>query len=185
MTSVHACIYAFQSRSSTLARSRHQVSVAKGCFFPTVRTVTVLAFSLKISSDEVRLLDLIVRDPLPQIFEVSFKLPAHLDGVLQVLVAEPLPLILRQLPRRRDGVADLAAVHVLLDELVDVVHDVFKVDAVRVEAPEPGEEVSPDFLLLGDGQILVVEGQLDARFEGLVKRADAVGGEDEDADVVF
>jgi len=41
-----------------------------------------------------------------------------------------------------------------------------------------GEEIAPDLFLLESIEVLVVQGELDAGFEGFVECADPVGGED-------
>ncbi len=41
-----------------------------------------------------------------------------------------------------------------------------------------GEEIAPDLFLLGSVEVLVIQGELYAGFEGFVECADPVGGED-------
>ena len=101
--------------------------------------------------------------------------------MLQLRKRQQLTTKLRQLPRRDDGVADLAPVHVLLGQLVDVVVQVVVVDPRLAQVAQPREEVAPDLAPLRLVEVLVVECELDARLEGLVEGPYPVGGEDEDA----
>lgn len=82
-----------------------------------------------------------------------------------MLIAERSPFVQRQLASRNDRIADLAAVHVLLDKLIDVVPNVVELDTAGVKASESGKEVAPNLFLLSDGQVLVAQGQLDTGFE--------------------
>lgn len=47
------------------------------------------------------------------------------------------------------------------------------------------EEVAPNMAAGGNGEVVIVHGDVDAGLEGRVDVVDAVGGEEEDALVVF
>ena len=105
--------------------------------------------------------------------------------MLELRIRELLAVKLGQLAGGRDGVADLSSVHVVLGQLADVVTQVVIVDLSFSQVLETVEEVAPDLAALGLREVFVVQRQLDAGFEGLVERPDAVGGEDEDSVVVL
>ena len=101
--------------------------------------------------------------------------------MLKLLVRERPPIKERQLARCGDGIPYLPSIHVLGRQVVDAVLEPGVVDVGLAEVAEAREEVAPDLAALRRRQVLVVQRQLDARLEGLVEDADAVGGEYEDA----
>jgi hypothetical protein len=80
-----------------------------------------------------------------------------------------LPPELRQLPRDGDRIADLSPIHRFLAEFVDVIENVFQVRGRRFfKLLHAYDKVAPDLLTLDDPEIVVVQGELNARFEGFV-----------------
>ncbi len=121
---------------------------------------------------------LIIRIPPLHPLQIPLEPPRHPNHMPQLRKRQRPAAELRELPRRRDGVADLPPVHVLVGQRVDVVVQVVVVDARLAEVAQPREEVAPDLAPLGFLEVVVVQGELDAGFEGLVEGADSVGGED-------
>ena len=79
-------------------------------------------------------------------------------------------------------VLDLAPIDVALRELL---HEVVAQAPVAVGHAGLAEECAPDLDFGGDGELAEVQGDVDARQEGLVEGGDAVRGEEEDAAVVL
>jgi hypothetical protein len=119
--------------------------------------------------DPILLLDHIVRIVLSQILQVLAKSTTHFHSMLEMRILEGLLSKLRQLPCDSDRVANFSSIHRLLAELVDVVKDVFQVRRRGfIERPHACDKVAPDLLTLDESEIVVVQGELDARFEGFV-----------------
>jgi hypothetical protein len=80
--------------------------------------------------------------------------------MLQLGIREFLPIKLSQLARRRDGIADLSPIHLLLSQVVQMVVEVTIVNLrfSLIEVTQPREEVAPDFAPLGLLQVVVVQG---------------------------
>ena len=135
---------------------------------------------------------LVVCPPQPQ--QVPIKLDDRCQGVLNVFVNQHLAPELGKRPSERDDIPYLPPVQILPGELVDVHEEVAHVDTLANldalgEVPsavlEHVEEVAPDASPLLLVQPVIAQGEVNAAFEGLVKRAHSVGREDQDAVVVF
>jgi len=93
---------------------------------------------------------------------------------------QPLPLPRRQHLRRLDRTLDLPSIQLNRAQLIQV-----RSADIAFLFGKTHDEVGPDLAAGGLGEDFVVEGDVDAGFEGGVEGFDAVGGQEHDAFVVF
>lgn len=89
-----------------------------------------------------------------------------------------------QVSREGDDIPDLPAIQLDLGQLVDVELEIRNINSL-LRLGQTTDKVSPNLDALLLVEVLVPQGEVDAAFEGLVERPDAVGGEDQDAVVVL
>lgn len=105
----------------------------------------------------------------PQILQVFAKLTSNINSVLEVKIPEGLFPKMCQLSSDGNGVSYLSTIQYFFTKLADIVFGVVDIDAIFViQGLDTFCEVSPDFLTLHLAKIVVVESQLDARFESFV-----------------
>ena len=100
---------------------------------------------------------------------------------LHMPVGQDLALLTSEQLRRLEHIFNLAAVHVILGQLVQVL----VAETVLLAIGGTVEEVDPDVSARGCAEVVVLHADVDAGLEGGVDVVDAVGGEEEDAFVVF
>ena len=107
---------------------------------------------------------------------------ALLNGqhILHVLVAQPLALPTGQQLRRLEHVLNLPPIHLMPRQPIEV----FVTEAV-LPLCRSVEEIDPDEAARGFTELAVPHADVDTGLEGGVDVVDAVGGEEEDAFVVF
>jgi hypothetical protein len=89
-----------------------------------------------------------------QLLQILIKLPRSIDGVFKVSVVHPFSIVLRQLPCRSECVSDLAAVHIILCQSLDIPFEIFD---IAFNVLEPRGEVLPDCLTLLFVQVVIVQ----------------------------
>lgn len=101
------------------------------------------------------------------------------DYLLQLVDSKLHTIKVGQALRRLDDVPDLPPIQVILGELL--VLAVRDVDAAK----DFGAEVAPDGVARGLRQVCVADCDVDVRLQIVIEGGDAVGGEEENAGVVF
>jgi hypothetical protein len=109
--------------------------------------------------------------------DVLFEPLADSDGLFQVLVTELGLAEARELPGRGDSITDLAAVHRLSGEIVQMRSHIFEIHAL-VQLRQAVDELGPDLGATLGGEIVVVQSKLDARLESLIECAYSIARED-------
>ena len=115
--------------------------------------------------------------PLPELIRKLIHSIQRLHNMLKL--HHPLPLPNRKTMRSPTRILDLPSVNIPLREFLDLLGG----DGLgRIDL---GDERRPDLFFGFLGELLEVQGDVDAREEGFVEGFDAVRREEEDAAVVF
>ena len=115
--------------------------------------------------------------PLPELIRKLIHSIQRLHNMLKLHHSLPLPN--RKTMRRPTRILNLPSVNIPLREFLDLL------GGDRLGRVDLGDERRPDLFFGFLGELLEVQGDVDAREEGFVKGFDAVCRKEEDAAVVF
>ncbi len=116
--------------------------------------------------------------------QVPVEVTRYLYRVLDTTPVQRLLLEQGELAGGGQRVADLAAVHLVAGQFVHVGDDVVRINFLVIGAQDI-DEIAPDLAAARGVEGWVVQGELDAGFEGLVEGADAVGCQDQNAVIIL
>ena len=117
-----------------------------------------------------------------RLIQILPKPSRHIHHLRQMLPPQLLLPKQRQPPCRANRITNLPTIELLVCDLVQVFVELGEIGTLAFAALlEHVEEVLPDLLARDAREVGVVDGDLDAGFEGFVEGADAVAREDEDA----
>ena len=115
-----------------------------------------------------------------RLLQILLKLHTHINHPLKVSISQSLTSVKCQLHRRLDSVSNLAAIEVIFCQDVDLVFELVDI-CVGVGGAQAIEEVVPYLPAPLSVEGGVVQGQLNAGFEGFIEKADTIGREDKDS----
>ena len=98
-----------------------------------------------------------------------------------MLDPQPHTLPTRKQLRRLENILDLASIHLIRRQSIQIL----PAEVVLFRPAGSGQEIAPDVSARGDAEFFVLHAYVDARLEGGVDVVHAVGGEEEDAFVIF
>ena len=78
-------------------------------------------------------------------------------------------------------IANLAAIHLFLSQLINMIVDTMVVNPRLADSFRAIQKIAPDLPTLNQGGVLIPEGELNTGFEGFVKSAHAVGIQNQNA----